>query len=149
MLEPKPKATSGPPTHRKPKPSASAKPTAAAGTQAPLPVDPDGFQAALDVLAALLPPEMITVIQEQVKSTSYNLVGCSQGPTRRKGTKGGVSSPPEDLRPVSEVEAGVNFRSTGGARCGKLLCTLQGGDRIRFQKVSWGCGDTFRSPGCF
>ena len=39
-----------------------------------------------------------------------------QAPTRRKGTKGGVSGPAEDLRPVSEVEAGVNFRPVGGVR---------------------------------
>ena len=37
--------------------------------------------------------------------------------------EGGVSSPTEDVRPVSEVEAGVNFRSASGAR--RLLCTLQ------------------------
>ena len=37
-----------------------------------------------------------------------------QGPTWRKGSKGGVSSPAEDLLPVSEVEA--NFRLAGGGR---------------------------------
>ena len=41
------------------------------------------------------------------RSTSYRLDECGQGPTRRKGTKGGVSSPTEDLLPVSEVEAEV------------------------------------------
>ena len=50
------------------------------------------------------------------KSTSYNLEVGRQGPTRRQGTKGGVSGPAEDLRPVSEVEAGVNFRPVGGVR---------------------------------
>ena len=50
------------------------------------------------------------------KSTSYNLEVGRQGPTRRKGSKGGVSGPAEDLRPVSEVEAGVNFRPAGGVR---------------------------------
>ena len=39
-----------------------------------------------------------------------------QGPTGRRCTKGGVSGPTEDLRPVSEVEAGVNFRSAGRVR---------------------------------
>ena len=39
-----------------------------------------------------------------------------QGPTGRRCTKGGVSSPAEDLLPVSEVEAGVNFRPAGGVR---------------------------------
>ena len=40
------------------------------------------------------------------KSTSHNLEVGRQGPTRRRGTKGGVSGPAEDLRPVSEVEEG-------------------------------------------
>ena len=31
-------------------------------------------------------------------------------------TKGGVSGPAENLLPVSEVEAGVNFRPAGGVR---------------------------------
>ena len=39
-----------------------------------------------------------------------------QGPTRRKGSKGGVSGLAEDLRPVSEVEAGVNIRPASGVR---------------------------------
>ena len=42
--------------------------------------------------------------------------GRVQGPTGRRCAKGGVSGPPEDLRPVSEVEAGVNFRPAGGVR---------------------------------
>ena len=50
------------------------------------------------------------------KSTSYHLEVCSQGPTGRKRVKGGVSGRAEDLRPVSEVEAGVNFRPAGGVR---------------------------------
>ena len=50
------------------------------------------------------------------KSTSYNLEVASQGPTGRRCTKGGVSGPAEDLRHVSEVEAGVNFRPAGGVR---------------------------------
>ena len=44
------------------------------------------------------------------RSTSYCLDVCSQG------TKGGVSGTVEDLRPVSEVEAGVNFRLAGQVR---------------------------------
>ena len=39
-----------------------------------------------------------------------------QGPTGTRRVKGGVSGPAEDLRPVSEVEAGVNFRPAGGVR---------------------------------
>ena len=45
-----------------------------------------------------------------------SLVVGGQGPTGRRSTKGGGSGPAEDLRPVSEVEAGVNFRTAGGAR---------------------------------
>ena len=48
------------------------------------------------------------------------------GPTGRRGTKGGVSSSAEDLRPVSEVDAGVNFRPAGQVR---ELVVLQGGDQ--------------------
>ena len=50
------------------------------------------------------------------KSTSYHLDVCSHGPTGRKRVKGGVSGLAEDLRPVSEVEAGVNFRPAGVVR---------------------------------
>ena len=50
------------------------------------------------------------------KSTSYNLGTGRQGPTWRRGSKGGVSGPAEDLHPVSEVAAGVNFRLAGGGR---------------------------------
>ena len=46
-------------------------------------------------------------------------------PTGRRSTKGGVSSPAEDLRPVSEVEAGVNFRPAGGVR-GQVAGSLPG-----------------------
>ena len=47
---------------------------------------------------------------------SWSDTGRVQGPTGRRCTKGGVSGPAEDLRPVSEVEAGVNFRPAGGVR---------------------------------
>ena len=50
------------------------------------------------------------------KSTSYNLDACSQGPTGRRRPKGGVSGPAEDLRSLSEMEAGVNFRQACQAR---------------------------------
>ena len=45
-----------------------------------------------------------------------SLVNCSPVPTSRRRVKGGVSSPTEDLRLVSEVEAGVNFRPAGEVR---------------------------------
>ena len=59
------------------------------------------------------------------KSTSYNLEVCSQGPRGRRSSKGGVSGPAEDLRPVSEVEAGVNFRLAGRVR-GQVAGSLPG-----------------------
>ena len=71
------------------------------------------------------------------KSTSYNWECCSQGPTGRRRTKGGVSGPAEDLRPVSEVEAGVNFRPVRhGSR---LLCPLPDG-------VQGGLGESKCAP---
>ena len=62
----------------------------------------------------------------------------SQGPTVRRCTKGGVSGPAEDLRPVSEVEAGVNFRPAGWVR-GQVAGSLpvrQPGTRTRTSKGS-------------
>ena len=56
------------------------------------------------------------------KSTSYCLRNSwsdtvrGQGPTGTRIVKGGVSGLAEDLRPVSEVEAGVNLRPAGGVR---------------------------------
>ena len=47
---------------------------------------------------------------------SWSDTGRVTGPTGTKRVKGGVSGPAEDLRPVSEVEAGVNFRPAGGVR---------------------------------
>ena len=54
------------------------------------------------------------------RSTSYSLIGGRKGPTGRRSTKGGVSGPAEDLRPVTEVEAGVKLlasRQCTGAGC--------------------------------
>ena len=42
--------------------------------------------------------------------------GRVKGPTGTRRVKGGGSGPAEDLRPVSEVEAGVNLRPAGGVR---------------------------------
>ena len=42
-----------------------------------------------------------------------------------RGSKRGVPGPAEDLRPVSEVEAGVNFRPAGGVR-GQVAGSLPG-----------------------
>ena len=49
-------------------------------------------------------------------SNSWSDTGRVKGPTGTRRVKGGVSGPAEDLRPVSEVEAGVNFRPAGCVR---------------------------------
>ena len=56
---------------------------------------------------------------------SWSYTGRVKGPTGRRCTKGGVSGPAEDLRPISEVEAGVNFRPAGGVR-GQVAGSLSG-----------------------
>ena len=58
-------------------------------------------------------------------SNSWSDTVRSQGPTGRRCTKGGVSGPAEDLRPVSEVETGVNFRPAGRVR-GQVAGSLPG-----------------------
>ena len=68
------------------------------------------------------------------------------GPSGGLCSKGGVSGPAEDLRPVSEVEAGVNFRPAGGVR-GQVAGSLsrrQPGTGTR--RVREGCGHTFPPP---
>ena len=65
------------------------------------------------------------------RSTSYCLKNSwsdtvrVQGPTGTRRVKGGGSGPAEDLRPVSEVEAGVNFRPAGVVR-GQVAGSLPG-----------------------
>ena len=51
--------------------------------------------------------------------------GSAQGLRRRKRVEEWVSGPAEDLRPVSEVETGVNFRPAGGVR-GQVAGSLPG-----------------------
>ena len=78
---------------------------------------------------------------------SWSNTGRVQGPTGIRRVKGGVSGPAEDLRPVSEVEAGVNFRPAGGAR-GQFAGSLprkQPGPGTR--QVKGRCGHTFPPPG--
>ena len=58
-------------------------------------------------------------------SNSWSDTSRVQGPTGTMRVKGGVSGPAEDLRPVSEVEAGVNFRPAGGVR-GQVAGSLPG-----------------------
>ena len=78
---------------------------------------------------------------------SWSDTGRVQGPTGRRCTKGGVSGPAEDLRPVAEVAAGVNFRLAGGVR-GQVAGSLPGrqpGTGTR--QVKGRCGHTFPPPG--
>ena len=49
-------------------------------------------------------------------SNSWSDTVRVKGPTGARRVKGGVSGAAEDLRPVSEVEAGVNFRPAGCVR---------------------------------
>ena len=81
------------------------------------------------------------------KSTSYFLEVGRQGPTWRRGSKGGVASPAEDLLPVSEEDAGVNFRLVGGfwRQVAGSLPRKQRGTGTR-QRHGW-CGHTFPPPG--
>ena len=61
----------------------------------------------------------------------------------RKGSKCGVSGPAEDLHPVSEVKAGVNFRPAGCV-WGQVAGSLPG----RQPNAAKGsCGPTFPPPG--
>ena len=56
---------------------------------------------------------------------SWSDTGRVKGPTGRRCSKGGVSGPAEDLRPVSEEKAGVNFRPAGRVR-GQVAGSLPG-----------------------
>ena len=53
-----------------------------------------------------------------------------QGPTGTRRVRGGVSGPAEDLRPVAEVEAGVNFRPACGVR-EQVAGSLPGGNQAQ------------------
>ena len=66
-------------------------------------------------------------------TNSWSDTGCAQGPAWRRSSKGGVSGPAEDLRPVSEVEAGGNF--SAGRRCTGSLPGRQPGAGTRQQRV--------------
>ena len=79
------------------------------------------------------------------KSTSYNLEVCSQCPTGRKRVKGGGAGLAEDLRPVSEVEAGVIFRPAGNVR-GQVPGSLPGRQLGTGTRGKVRCGHTFPPP---
>ena len=81
------------------------------------------------------------------KSTSYSLRVGSEGPRGRRCTKGLVSGPAEDLRPVSEVKAGVNFRPDGGVR-GQVAGSLPRRQPGTGTRACQGrCGHTYPPPG--
>ena len=71
----------------------------------------------------------------EIHLLEFDLAVCNLCPTGRSGTKVLVSSPSEDLRPVSEVEAGVSFRTAGSVRG-------QGGD----QGQATGCTGSAVTP---
>ena len=68
------------------------------------------------------------------RHNSWSDTGRDKGPTGRRSSKGGVSGLAEDLRPVSEVEAGVKF--SVGWRCTGAGCrfTSQEATRHRYQE---------------
>ena len=66
-----------------------------------------------------------TSILHDACSNSWSDTVRVQGPTGTKRVKGGASGPAEDLRHVSEVEAGVNFRPAGRVR-GQVAGSLPG-----------------------
>ena len=79
---------------------------------------------------------------------SWSDTGRVTGPTGRRCTKGGVSGPAEDLRPVSEVEAGVNFRLAGEEYGDRLQVHFLGGKLGTGTRSKQGkCGHTFPPPG--
>ena len=80
------------------------------------------------------------------KSTSYSL-GRLVGSKGKEVTKGLVSGPAEDLRPVSEVDAGVNFRPVGGVRGAGCRLTSWEATRHWYQDKQGKCGHTFPPPG--
>ena len=89
----------------------------------------------------------VTSMHALAAHNSWSDTGRFQGPTGRRCTKGGVSSPAEDLRLVSEVEAGVNFRPAGGVRrqVAGSIPRRQPGTGTRPGKG--GCGHTCPPPG--
>ena len=80
-------------------------------------------------------------------SNSWSDTARVKGPTGRRCTKGGVSGPAEDLLPVSEVEAGVNFRPAGGVRGQVADFSPREATRHWYQACQGRCGHTFPPPG--
>ena len=100
-----------------------------------------GVSATASSLA--FPPASLAVVAHarstpvHVAHNSWSDTDRGKGPTGRRSSKGGVVGPAEDLRPVPEVEAGVNFRPAGGAR-GQVAGSLprkQPGTGTRRQRV--------------
>ena len=80
-------------------------------------------------------------------SNSWSDTVRVKGPTGTRRVKGGVSGLAEDLRPVSEVEAGVNFRPAGVVR-GQVAGSLPRRQPGTGTRTCQGrCGHTFPPPG--
>ena len=78
--------------------------------------------ASASLSSSAFPPASLAVVAHapstpmHVAHNSWSDTVRVRGPTAQGGLKVGVSGPAEDLRPVSEVEAGVNFRPAGSVR---------------------------------
>ena len=96
--------------------------------------------------SAVVPLCMLVVthvhVKIRVRTRSVHRVPRGEG-----GSKVGVSGPAEDLRPASEVEAGVNFRPASGVR-GQVAGSLPGRQAgTGSRQVKGTCGHTFPPPG--
>ena len=69
--------------------------------------------------------EQLSVRMALAAAQHHSTPGGRKGPTGTRSTKDGVCGPAEELRPVSEVEAGVNFRPAGSVR-GQVAGSLPG-----------------------
>ena len=95
--------------------------------------------ASASLSSSAFPPASLAVVAD-ARSTpmhgahnSWSDTARVRGPTGTRRVKGGVSGPPEDLRPVSGVEVGVNFRPAGGVRGQVCRFTSQEATKHRYQ----------------
>ena len=123
--------------------SASARRFACSATAAAARVCPGS--SSLAVSAAVARAHASTL--HDACSNSWSDTVRVTGPTGTRRVKGGVSGPAEDLRPVSEVEAGVNFRPAGSVRGQVTWFTSQEATRHRYQAGQGKCGHTSPPPG--
>ena len=89
----------------------------------------------------------VSPMHDAYAHNSWSDTVSSQGPRERKRGKEGFTGPAEDLCPVSEVEAGVNFRLAGGVRR-QVVGSLPGQQPGTGTRQGKGrCGHTFPPPG--